>query len=90
MAATVAALAGLLAAQQRAAAAARLCGAAAIVLERIGVSRLLYFDQERWESTHLALRASLGEEAFADAWAEGRALSLDAAVALALERTAAT
>ena len=42
------------------------------------------------ESTRLVLRASLGEEAFADAWGEGRALSLDAAVGLALERTGAT
>jgi predicted ATPase/Tfp pilus assembly protein PilF len=32
-----------------------------------------------------AARAALGEEAFAAAWAEGRALSLEAAIALALE-----
>jgi hypothetical protein len=31
-----------------------------------------------------ALRAMLGEEAFAAAWAEGQALSVDAAIALAL------
>jgi hypothetical protein len=34
-------------------------------------------------------RAALGDAAFAAAWAEGRALSLDAAVAVALEQTAA-
>jgi hypothetical protein len=31
--------------------------------------------------------AAVGEEAFADAWAEGRALSLDQAVEYALEQT---
>jgi hypothetical protein len=33
------------------------------------------------------VRAALGEDAFAAAYKEGRALSLDAAVALALEET---
>ncbi len=33
------------------------------------------------------LRRALGDAAFETAWAEGRALSLDAAVALALEQT---
>jgi hypothetical protein len=32
-----------------------------------------------------ALRATLGEEAFAAAWAEGRAMPLEEAVALALD-----
>jgi hypothetical protein len=32
-------------------------------------------------------RSARGEEAYADAWAEGRPLSLDAAVALVLEQT---
>jgi hypothetical protein len=31
------------------------------------------------------MHAALGEEAFAAAWAEGRALSLDEAIALALK-----
>jgi hypothetical protein len=34
-----------------------------------------------------AVRATLGEEAFAAAWAAGRALSLDEAVAFALDET---
>jgi non-specific serine/threonine protein kinase len=37
-----------------------------------------------------AVRAALGDDAFMAAWAEGRALSLDAAGALALEQTAPT
>jgi hypothetical protein len=36
-----------------------------------------------------AVRAALGEEAFAAAWAEGRALPLEEAIALALEDTGA-
>jgi hypothetical protein len=36
-----------------------------------------------------AMRAALGEEAFAAAWAAGRALPLDEAIALALEGHAA-
>ena len=37
-----------------------------------------------------ALRSSLGETAFAKAWAEGRAMTLDQAIAYALESTAST
>jgi hypothetical protein len=40
-----------------------------------------------FDELHAAVRTTLGEDAFASAWAEGRALSLDAAVALALEQT---
>jgi hypothetical protein len=39
-------------------------------------------DRERWIDV---ARAGLGEAAFAAAWAEGRALSLEEAVAFALE-----
>jgi hypothetical protein len=37
------------------------------------------------DRTAEAARAALGEEAFAAAWAEGRAMSLDEAVRVALE-----
>jgi hypothetical protein len=37
----------------------------------------------------MRLRAALGEEAFAAAWTEGGALTLDEAVAMALEDTVA-
>jgi hypothetical protein len=42
-------------------------------------------EQAEYEQAIVALRAALGEEAFAAAWAEGRALPLDEAIALALE-----
>jgi hypothetical protein len=35
------------------------------------------------------MRVALGEEGLAAAWAEGRALPLDEAIALALEQTSA-
>jgi predicted ATPase/DNA-binding CsgD family transcriptional regulator len=41
-------------------------------------------DLENYERDKALIRAQLGEEAFAAAWAEGAALSLDEAVALAL------
>jgi hypothetical protein len=37
-----------------------------------------------------AMRTALGEEGFATAWAEGRAMSLDQAISLALADTPAT
>jgi hypothetical protein len=51
--------------------------------ERIGVS-------EAWtarmnEKTLSTIRARLDESAFAEAWEQGRALTIDEAVALALE-----
>jgi hypothetical protein len=44
-------------------------------------------DLAEHESHVAAARAALGEEAFAAAWAAGRVLWLDEAVALALDET---
>jgi hypothetical protein len=64
--------------------AALLGGAAEAMREDLGM--LLPGDQRAGhEEVVGTMRAALGEEAFAAAWAEGRALSLEDAVALALE-----
>jgi len=63
--------------------AARLLGAAARLRDAIGASQR----SDVWphyEATVAAVRRALGEAAFAAAWAEGRALSLEQAVAAAL------
>jgi hypothetical protein len=66
--------------------AARLGGAVEALREAQGVPVA-----SDWQAGHeqavRAMRAALGEEAFAAAWAEGRALSPEDAVALALEDT---
>ena len=62
--------------------AARLCGAAESLLERIGAVMVLT-DPADLERTVAAGRAQLGEEGFAAAWAEGRRMSLEQAVAYA-------
>jgi non-specific serine/threonine protein kinase len=54
-------------------------------LRRATGRRILPRDRAEHEEALAALRTSLGEEAYAAAWAEGPALSLDEAVALALE-----
>jgi len=64
-------------------AAARLLSCFEAQRERIGVS-------EAWvarmnEQTLSTIRARLDESAFAEAWEQGRALTIDEAVALALE-----
>jgi hypothetical protein len=71
----------------RAMSAAQLLGAAEALRRDVDVSRRP--GDDRRDQTSLVARAVLGEDAFATAWAEGRALSLDAAVALALEQTTA-
>ena len=45
-------------------------------------------ERRTFEPAVAAARASLGEEAFAAAWVEGRAMSLEQAIAYALEKTA--
>jgi non-specific serine/threonine protein kinase len=65
--------------------AARLGGAAEALREALGAP-LSPDERAGHDQAVQAMRAALGEEAFAVAWTESRALSLDGAVALALER----
>jgi hypothetical protein len=64
--------------------AARLWGAAAALREAIGAP-LPPSEREKYEREVGAARAALGEEAFASAWAEGEAMTLEQAIAYALE-----
>jgi predicted ATPase/DNA-binding XRE family transcriptional regulator len=66
--------------------AATLYGAAAAVRESIGAP-LPPAEQGIYERTVATLRAALGEEAFAAAWAAGRALPPTEAIALAVDTT---
>ena len=66
---------------------ARLFGAAEALREALGV-RWGYGHRERYGRAVALARAALGEEAFAAAWAAGRAMTLDEAVAYALEEDA--
>lgn len=76
-------LAAVAAARQQAERAAHLLGAAEALRAAIGVP-LSPDDRVRHERTVAALRRRLGEPAFAAAWASGRALSREAAVAQAI------
>jgi non-specific serine/threonine protein kinase len=67
--------------------AAQLLASSEALREEIG-STSLPFAAKRNEETLLAIRPQLDEPVFAGAWEQGRALSLDEAVALALENTA--
>jgi hypothetical protein len=73
------AAAGLAVVRQQPDRAARLCGAAESLRALAGHLRSP-FDQADLQATLAAARAALGPEAFAAAWDEGRALSLDQAV----------
>ena len=64
--------------------AAWLFGAAEVLRDTLGAP-LAPADRADNEREIAAARAVLGEEAFAAAWAEGRALSLDGAIKYALE-----
>jgi hypothetical protein len=66
--------------------AAQLGGASSAVRDAFGG----YISHKEYESAMRTVRMALGEKAFAVAWAEGRALSPDAALALALAPDAAT
>jgi predicted ATPase/class 3 adenylate cyclase/Tfp pilus assembly protein PilF len=63
--------------------AARLWGAATALREEIGVPRLSQ-DQERVDRKMAEVQSALGEAAFTAAWKEGRAMTWEQAVALAL------
>jgi hypothetical protein len=79
IAACLESVAGLAAVRQQPDRAARLCGAAESLRARVGYLRRP-FDQADLQATLAAARAALGPEAFAAAWSEGRATSLDQAV----------
>jgi hypothetical protein len=64
--------------------ATRLYGAADGLREATG-TLVEEADRAAHERAVAAIRAALGEEVFAATWAAGRALALDAAIALAME-----
>jgi hypothetical protein len=76
--------AGLAARQQQWERAARLLGAAEGVCAKIGAAPPLA-EREEYERAVRGAHAALGEAAFAAAWAEGRAMSLEQAMGAALE-----
>jgi hypothetical protein len=71
-------------AMERPGRAVRLCGAARALREATGALLPLHGAAE-CERQMAALQERLGDDAFAAAWAEGRAMSLEEAVRLALE-----
>jgi predicted ATPase/DNA-binding XRE family transcriptional regulator len=77
-------LAGALAMLGDARRAARLYGAAEALRERTGSTVVLTFLRELREERLGILRGQLGDDGLAAAWAEGRALSLDESVEVAL------
>jgi tetratricopeptide (TPR) repeat protein len=77
-------LAAVAARRGQLAVAARLLGAAAALKQAVDVRLPALEAAERKEHVE-QVRAALGEEAFADAWEEGRTLSQEEAVALARE-----
>ena len=90
VAACVAALAGLAVTEGEPALAARLSGLAAVLLERAGATALHPTDRPHHEHTLAAARAALGADLFAAAREEGRALTIDAALALVSTRLGQT
>jgi predicted ATPase len=82
-------LAWVAAAGRQAQRAARFGGAAEALREALGVP-LLPEQQADHDQAVQAMRAMLGEGDFAAAWAEGRALPLEAAIGLALEAATST
>src|SRR5207247_3078348 len=77
-------LAALAGREQQAERAVRLLGAGEAFCETLGVRPPVAIPAE-YERAMAEGRASLGEAAFATAWAEGRAMSLERAVEYALE-----
>jgi hypothetical protein len=66
--------------------AARFCGAASVV--GLSYPRVSPFDQIEYDHIVAAIRAQLDEATFAAAWAEGRQMTLDEAIAEALAESA--
>jgi len=73
-------------AQNYANAACRVWGAAAAIREEIGSPRPVR-EQDDFERETAAARLTLGDEAFATAWAQGRALTMAQALTYAIEQT---
>jgi predicted ATPase/DNA-binding SARP family transcriptional activator len=71
--------------QNRATYAARLWGAVERVREAIGHPRALAMERARFDRIVANARSSLDEAVWASAWAEGRAMTLEQAVAYALD-----
>jgi hypothetical protein len=71
---------------------ARLLGAAGRLLEEAGASVYNYYKPDRslYERTTANVRSRLGERAFGEAWAEGRAMTPERAVEYALENDEAS
>ncbi len=80
----LAAMGGVAADEGQPARAARLLGAAAGSLERLSAAMVLG-DPVGYEYDVTAVRNALGDEAFAAAWAEGQAMTLDQAITYASE-----
>ncbi|MHB8575560.1 MAG: ATP-binding protein [Dehalococcoidia bacterium] len=83
-------IAALLAARGEAAAAARLLGAVEAGVEEVYASQLRFWAQPAREQALPLARAALSAEAFAQAWVEGQALTLDEAADLALAAASET
>jgi len=83
LAVCLAGLGGVAADQGQPARAARILGGAAGALERLNATMVLG-DPTGYVDDVAAARSALGEAAFAVAWAEGRALTLEQAIELAL------
>jgi predicted ATPase/class 3 adenylate cyclase len=81
--ACLAALAAVRAAQGYALAASNVCGAVDALLETLHMKMML-FDQEEYEQTVATLRKAMPASTFDAAWAEGRALTLEQAIELAV------
>ncbi|MGZ8717449.1 MAG: ATP-binding protein, partial [Gaiellaceae bacterium] len=78
-------LAAIAAADGRIERAVHLCACAGVLHEAIG-SRTVELGQPDLEQIVHDLRSALGEEAFAEAWEQGRAMTLDEALDYALEQ----
>jgi len=78
-------LAGVAMAQKQAEKAVRLFGAATVLRSSIG-SVIDPADQDRYKKNLNYLRANLGRERYKAAWDAGRAMSLEQAIAYALEK----
>jgi hypothetical protein len=84
---TLAGLAGVAGAQGQSVQAARLFGAAEVLLDTIKAF-LEPFDRAAYDRHVAAVHASMDEAAFETAWAEGRVMPLDQAIAEALRLAA--